>query len=143
MLRERTTTFRRDLTAGVLNLLLVSDGKVKHVEVDHVFSSPPHEVFHTPKNSHVTRLRHVGGVGNKDQQRDVVPPYEPNEVRHHVALEPVEDEDGAVVNGAKPSTKLDLTSFYLLDEKSHSHSPKTSLLMNELSVVLNSRLSVV
>ena len=64
------------------------------------------------------------GVGDKWDNRHVVPPQELHERLHHVALEPVHDEHGTLVVGPEPSSQPGPSSFYFWEENVTDLIPK-------------------
>ena len=116
MVGEQPTTLRRDFSTRVLSPHLLRHLAVEVVEVDAAFPIGPHEGFHPPKNPHVKWLGDVGRVGDEHNHCDVVVPQELHEGLHHVALEPVEDEDGPFIKGSEPFTEPFSSAFYFGEE---------------------------
>ena len=113
-----------------LLLVLVGNFTVELGEVHAVFPARSDEVFDPPKNPRIQGLGHVGGVGDEDHHGHVVPPQELNERLHHVALEPVKDEDGSFVVGSEPFSQPGSLSDHLGEENITEPLPK-NLIVDE------------
>ena len=101
LFREEQPLLRRQRDASVFSVVVLGESLVEVLQIDTVLRVVPNDVLAPREDPHVECLRHVGRMWDEEDHCDIVPPQRFFERLHRVSGAAIEDEDGAVIEGAK------------------------------------------